>query len=135
MEGQCQCGTIRFTTPLPKPIKMYVCHCLSCRAQSSSAFGISASFPAFSLPESNAADIGVYTYITQSGREKKCFFCKHCGSRIMHSSVGRKYVNVKGGCLHGLDKELLSTACHIWTKRAITPIPEGVEQYEEEPLD
>ncbi|KIX08490.1 uncharacterized protein Z518_03146 [Rhinocladiella mackenziei CBS 650.93] len=131
MEGQCQCGSVRFTTPTPKPLKMYFCHCLECRRQSASAFGISAIFPAFEIP-STVTDIGVYTHSnTTSGREKKCYFCKKCGTRVMHG--GKDYVAVKGGCLDALDKDLLDSATHIWTKRAIVPIPDGVESYPEEP--
>lgn len=50
MEAQCQCGAVRFTTPLPKPLALYICHCSECRRQSSSAFGTSAIFPRFELP-------------------------------------------------------------------------------------
>jgi hypothetical protein len=52
----------------------------------------------------------------------------------MHASGG-KTVSVKGGCLEGLTKEMLARATHIWTKRAIVAIPEGVKSYEEEPPD
>lgn len=38
---------------------------------------------------------------------------------------------VKGGCLEGLSKEMLEGAAHIWTKRAVVDIPEGVESHEE----
>jgi len=44
-----------------------------------------------------------------------------------------KTVSVKGGCLEGLTKEMLKKAVHIWTKTALVEIPEGVEQFEEEP--
>jgi len=37
---------------------------------------------------------------------------------------------VKGGCIEGLD---WSNVKHIWCKRAMVPIPEGVERSEEEP--
>ncbi len=156
MEGRCQCGAVRFTTPSATPYKMYVCHCLECRRQSSSAFGISAIFPAFDLPASVASftttsgsgsggsqggseeggdgggPLGVYTHSnTGSGRTKQCYFCKQCGTRIMHG--GGNYVAVKGGCLEGLDGDLVQSATHIWTKRALVPIPEGVESFPEEP--
>jgi hypothetical protein len=41
--------------------------------------------------------------------------------------------NVKGGCLVGLDKEMMKGAVHIWTQHAIVDIPEGVVRYEREP--
>lgn len=138
MEGRCQCGAVRFTTPLDKPVKVYVCHCIECRRQSSSAFGISAIFPAFDLAASSSSDdaddpIGVFTHDrTTSGRTKECYFCKKCGTRIMHGGRGQ-FVAVKGGCLEGLNGDLVQSATHIWTKRALVPIPEGVESYPEEP--
>ena len=41
-------------------------------------------------------------------------------------------VSIKGGLVKGLD---WATAVHIWTKRAVVPIPDGVVRWEEEPLD
>jgi hypothetical protein len=44
------------------------------------------------------------------------------------------YVAVKGGTLAGMDGDVVTKkATHIWTKRALIPIPEGVEQWEGEP--
>jgi len=39
---------------------------------------------------------------------------------------------VKGGCIEGLD---WGQAKHIWCKRAMVPIPEGVETSEEGPRE
>lgn len=44
-----------------------------------------------------------------------------------------KMLSVKAGCLDGLSKTMMRKAIHIWTKSAVVDIPEGVEQYEEEP--
>lgn len=58
MEARCQCGSVAFKTPLPKPLALYICHCASCRRQTSSAFGTSAIFPRFQLP--NVELLNVY---------------------------------------------------------------------------
>lgn len=50
MDVRCQCHSVQFTTPIPKPLALYVCHCGQCRLQTGSAFGTSAIFPKFSLP-------------------------------------------------------------------------------------
>lgn len=50
MEVRCQCHSVQFTTPTPKPLALYVCHCGQCRLQTGSAFGTSAIFPKFPLP-------------------------------------------------------------------------------------
>ncbi|KAB5584812.1 Mss4-like protein [Coniochaeta sp. 2T2.1] len=116
MEARCQCGAVTFKTPLEKPLALYICHCLECRRQTSSAFGTSAIFPRFQLPETSV--LSCYTY-----------FCKSCGTRLLHTTPGKNVVSVKGGCIEGLDWR---KAIHIWTKSAMVPIPEGSESYEEE---
>jgi hypothetical protein len=153
MEGRCQCGSVTFRTPQAEPLQWYVCHCLECRRQSASAFGISAIFPNFDLIAQNASAstntaskdenenelIGNYTHSnTTSGRSKRCYFCKNCGTRIMNLSIvpGNEkggFVAVKGGCLEGINGDVWTSATHIWTKSALLVIPEGVERFEGEP--
>ncbi|KAI0532747.1 glutathione-dependent formaldehyde-activating [Xylaria digitata] len=130
MEAQCQCGAVRFTTPLPKPLALYICHCAECRRQSSSAFGTSAIFPRFELPKTEL--LSCYTRPTHSGHTLYCYFCQRCGTRLIHTTPGRNVVSVKGGCLDGLD---WGTAIHIWTKSAMVPIPERCESHSEEPSE
>ncbi|KAI1798729.1 Mss4-like protein [Daldinia bambusicola] len=119
MDARCQCGAVSFKTPLPKPLALYICHCAECRRQTSSAFGTSAIFPRFPLP--HAELMSCYTY-----------FCRNCGTRLLHTTPGKNVVSVKGGCIDGLD---WSGAIHIWTKSAMVPIPEGSECYSEEPSE
>jgi hypothetical protein len=168
MEGRCQCGAVKFRTPSDQPVKWFICHCLECRRQSASAFGISAVFPNFDLLAQNpgtadtgaeteagrtdsTADatsranrhendlIGTYTHSnTNSGRQKRCYFCKKCGTRIMNLNVvpdddRAGWVAVKGGCLEGIRGDVWTSATHIWTKSALVGIPEGVEQWEGDP--
>lgn len=52
---------------------------------------------------------------TDSGNQLDCYFCKKCGSRIIHSTPGKDIVSIKGGCIEGLD---WTDAIHIWCKRA-----------------
>ncbi|KAF8846884.1 hypothetical protein BDZ45DRAFT_682239 [Acephala macrosclerotiorum] len=130
MNVQCQCGAIKFQTPLPQPLAVYICHCEECRRQSSSAFGCSAIFPKFELPCRES--LSCYSRPTASGHSLNCYFCKNCGTRLIHSTPGKEVVSVKGGCIEGLDWR---KARHIWCKRAMVPIPEGVERDEEEPED
>ncbi|KAI0150898.1 Mss4-like protein [Pestalotiopsis sp. NC0098] len=130
MEAHCQCGAVSFKTPMPKPLALYICHCAECRRQTSSAFGTSAIFPRFPLPASE--ELSCYSRPTPSGHTLYCYFCRRCGSRLLHTTPGKNVVSVKGGCLDGLD---WTTAIHIWTKSAMVPIPEGSECYSEEPTD
>ncbi|KAK0669325.1 hypothetical protein QBC41DRAFT_109331 [Cercophora samala] len=168
MNASCQCGSIRFKTPLPKPLALYICHCVACQRQTSSAFGLSAIFPRFSLPaqllqnnpnnpnnppspstsppesssststpppaaregsSSSSSQLSVYSRPTANGQTLYCYFCKKCGTRLVHDSPNKNVVSVKGGCIEGLDWK---SAIHIWTKSAMVPIPEGVESHKED---
>ncbi|KAJ5683434.1 hypothetical protein N7462_006599 [Penicillium macrosclerotiorum] len=144
MNARCQCSKVRFTTSTDKPLAIYACHCTECQHQSSSAFGITAIFPFFKLPESLNEHVGIYTRLTLKGRHMECLFCKNCGSRLLHRfrdavpGPGEKpgptaTSNVKGACLEGLNKEMMKSAVHIWTQHAIVEIPEGAEQWDKEP--
>ncbi|KAL1970817.1 hypothetical protein VTN77DRAFT_2651 [Rasamsonia byssochlamydoides] len=151
MEGRCQCSLIRFTTPLPEPIKIFVCHCTECRHQSSSAYGISVIFPVFEIPDpklnnknnndynttsgkgdENAA-IGIYTRQTLTGHTLECLFCRNCGARLIDRIPGEPTLCVKGGCLVGLNRAMMTKAAHVWCKEAVVEVPEGVERWEENP--
>lgn len=74
----------------------------------------------------------------------ECLFCKNCGARLLHrvrevvpppgeAPGPSATLSVKGGCLEGLDREMMRGAVHIWTRHAVVDIPEGVERWEEEP--
>ncbi|OAP64507.1 hypothetical protein AYL99_00479 [Fonsecaea erecta] len=139
MEGRCQCGQCRFTTPSPRPLELYICHCTECRHQSSSAYGVTAIFRYFDFKQSTTerGAIAMYARPNSDGFTEG-YFCTACGSRLAHVSVSpegkvRHHVSIKGGCLEGLSKEMMRFAVHIWTRSAIVDIPEGAVQYEEEP--
>ncbi|KAL2130398.1 hypothetical protein VTI74DRAFT_6526 [Chaetomium olivicolor] len=127
MDASCQCGAVTFKTPTPKPLALYICHCHDCQRQTSSAFGTSAIFPRFPLPDAEL--LRCYKRPVSSGQTLYCYFCKQCGTRLIHTTPGKNVVSVKGGCIEGLDWK---TAIHIWTKSAMVPIPEGSETYSED---
>ena len=128
--GGCQCGAVRYET-VGQPMDTYVCHCEECRAQSSSAFGISVIY--------DEADVRVIKGETRIWRrpagegELQCHFCPDCESRLFHFGAGD--VSVKGGSLD--QPPDLSGAKHIWTNRKLpgAMIPPGSEVWEEEPPD
>ncbi|PVH97504.1 hypothetical protein DM02DRAFT_533066 [Periconia macrospinosa] len=132
MQGSCSCGAVQFTTPTDKPLRLYHCHCLDCRKQSSSAFGTSAIFPFFTVADN--PHVTYFTRTCDSGRKQKCYFCKDCGSRILHAHIvdngNPEVVAVKGGLLADLEWK---DAMHIYTRSAVVPIPEGVKTSEADP--
>lgn len=137
MQGRCQCGLITFTTPLPSPQRLLICHCTQCRHQSSSTYGTTALFPSFEIPSPFPGAIATYARPNTNG-ETQGFFCTRCGSRLMHRSILRdgvpaQAVSVKSGCLEGITKEMMRGAVHIWTREAVVDVPRDAEAYEEEP--
>ena len=58
---------------------------------------------------------------------------------MVHKTDGEETLSVKGGCLVGLTREMMTAAggrvAHIWCKSAVVEIPDGVERWEEEPPD
>ena len=130
--GGCQCGAVRFAVP-KAPLVLYVCHCVECRKQSSSAFGIS-----FTVARSALRGLkGTPTWWSRPTASKHtldCAFCPACGSRLWHEGIGgTDAISVKGGSLDDLPD--LRSACHIWTTRKLpgVVIPEGARQFPGEP--
>ncbi len=129
--GGCQCGQLRYRCPA-EPIDIYICHCTECRAQSSSAFGISVGFASASIEFSGKTRS--WTRPTPGGGTLECVFCPECGSRVWHGSLEREEsVSIKGG---SLDEPVdISNAIHIWVNSKLpgVAIPEGATQFGEEP--
>ncbi|KAF8308794.1 hypothetical protein DL93DRAFT_1854398 [Clavulina sp. PMI_390] len=135
MNVSCQCGRVKFVTGTPKPIALFVCHCKECQKQSASAFSLSAKFPTFDTDSILSSEyISLYTRISDSGKQRDCYFCNSCGSRLLHLTPGGETITVKGGCIDDEESVLdWNKAIHIWCKRAKVAIPEGVEGWDEEP--
>jgi hypothetical protein len=130
--GRCQCGQVRYESA-GEALALYICHCLECRRQSASAFGMSLEVPragfrlALGVPKFWSRD-------TDSGRRLRCAFCANCGTRLWHEPEGESAtVTIKAG---SLDEAVdISKAIHIWTVRMLpgTVIPDGAQQFEREP--
>jgi hypothetical protein len=131
MKVVCQCGLSTFQLATP-PKKLFVCHCLSCRAQSSSAFGLSLLYAVDGLPDLPMT-LKRWDRATDSGNTIACYFCEKCGSRLAHVNT-RGYVAVKGGVYEGMEKLEWEKATHVFTrtKLAWVVIPDTAEQYEGE---
>lgn len=132
LTGGCQCGAVRYEIKSP-PIAVYICHCLECRKQSASAFGISVRVRRadFTLLSGTTR---VWSRPTDSGRMLDCVFCPECGSRVWHEPAGgtSEYLTVKGG---SLDEPVdVSAAAHGWVKRKLPGIviPDGAPQFQEQ---
>lgn len=130
--GSCQCGAVRYESG-GEPLALYVCHCLECRKQSASAFGMSLAVPRAELRVTRG-EPRFWTRPTDSGRRLRCAFCPDCGARLWHEREGpSEILTVKAGSLD--DPVDLTDAIHIWTSRKLpgVVIPDGAEQWPEEP--
>lgn len=134
----CQCGAIDFRAGQPQPLEVYFCHCLECRKQSSSAFGISAIFSTNGTWPPSAetmSSLRVWTRPSKTGGTMQCYFCNTCGARIAHvvllpDGTVKPTVSIKGGAVEGLS---VKGAKHIWTKTAIVDVPQGSDRASPEP--
>ena len=128
--GGCQCGTIRYESA-GEPFALFVCHCIECRKQSASAFGMS-------LPVSRSGfqvTKGVpkfWTRLGDSGRPIRCAFCPGCGTRLW-DEPDADIVVIKAGSLD--DPVDMAKAIHIWTSSKLPGlnIPEDAQQFLQEP--
>ncbi|KKA29962.1 hypothetical protein TD95_003774, partial [Thielaviopsis punctulata] len=126
MDVICQCGTVKFTTPLPKPLALYVCHCMQCKRTASAAVNSSAIYPRFAVPVLPA--LSVYKYARNT--RFVSYFCKECGTRLIHITPSKNVVSIKAACIIGLD---WSSAVHLSTLCSMLPISEGSEATVESP--
>jgi len=128
LEGQCQCGEVRYRV-IGTPVTLFACHCTDCQRQSSSAFGMA-------LWVRNA-DVGLlsgelreWIRTTPSGRRMACRFCPNCGTRLFHQMLGQtEFLSIKPGTLD--DTRLLEPVGHLWTtsKQAWVHIADTSLQY------
>jgi hypothetical protein len=130
--GGCQCGGVRYRLT-GAPLALYVCHCLECRKQSASAFGMSLDARRADLVLT-AGTPRVWSRPTASGGRLDCAFCPDCGSRLWHQGSGTDAtVTIKAG---SLDEAVdASEAIHIWVTRKLPGIviPPGAARFDEEP--
>lgn len=120
IEGGCQCGAVRYAIT-GHPRKIYVCHCLECRGQSASAFGISVLVDQRDF-QIKSGELRRWGRPIDGKGQLYGFFCPACGSRIYHQSSNEPSIlSVKGGSLD--QPPDLTNVPHIWTSRALSGIP------------
>jgi hypothetical protein len=66
----------------------------------------------------------------RSGGPNVTLVMSRVAEKEIHINLGS---SIKGGCLDGFSKEMMQDAVHIWTKRAIVPIPKGRKSFPKEP--
>jgi len=79
-----------------------------------------------SLRTSLSIALTQYRRVSVSGNKITCWFCKRCGTRVIHERKGAETINVKGGCIRNLNYK---NARHIWCKHAVRLRPFIFEFY------
>jgi hypothetical protein len=140
-ESRCQCGAYRITIPHDSPTAYIVCHCDKCKLLTGSGFHIAAIYPLFDFPiPTNSPDtVGLFTSsASDNGNVIDGYFCKTCGNRLAHQARGRgkDWASLSAARIVGFGWEAFADkekTIHVWTSKAIVPIPEGVRKFEEQP--
>jgi len=114
--GGCQCGAIRYELREP-PFGVWACPCSVCRKQSGSAFGMSMGVMIDHLVFTQG-EPAMWTRKTEAGHLSDSFFCRDCGTRLVHrrQEHGGRQV-VKPGSLD--DMSWVAPDRHIFTDTAL----------------
>ena len=77
--ASCTCGQLRAEV-IGEPVRISVCHCLSCQQRTGSAFGYQARFPRADVKVTGVAT--EYIRIADSGNRIHSYFCPQCGATV-----------------------------------------------------
>lgn len=79
--AECSCGQLTATTQ-GEPVRISVCHCLSCQRRSGSAFAAQARFPRERVKVTGRAT--QYVRTADSGNKLVFNFCPDCGATVYY---------------------------------------------------
>ena len=77
----CSCGQLSLTAE-GEPIRISMCHCLSCQRRTGSTFGAQARFPLDKVTIQGRST--AYTRVGDSGGRATFHFCPDCGSTVYY---------------------------------------------------
>ena len=123
-EGGCACGAVRFRANGP-PMRVGMCHCMTCRQVHGSAFGSYAMF------DGSAVTLTGNTREWRSSEKGRRHFCPRCGSVAFMMYVDREEIALPIGAFD--DTGLFEPAYELWCKHKEPWLPRGVRpEYDEE---
>jgi hypothetical protein len=122
--GGCVCGAVRFTTTA-KPYRVGLCHCLTCRKHSGSAFNFFAIYPA------DQVEIRGETRAFASSALGRQHFCPACGSSVFGRDEGSDEIELHVGAFD--EPGCLRPTYELWIGRREPWLPEmaGLAHYSE----
>jgi hypothetical protein len=150
MEVTCECGRTKFTTPQPEPVDIYVCYCDADKLSSGGACRINVFFEAetdqaydaYLNGQGGGEHLRRYVRTTGSGHRLERVFCGDCGVTVATkppaSAPRQAFLAIPAPCIVGFDWERLQNkekdkVVHIWTSKAVLPVPEGFQNVAEQP--
>ncbi len=107
LRGGCACGQLTFRTK-GEPKRVGLCHCMTCRKVSGSAFN---AFVIFAVDQVTIeGDIGSWS---ATGESRRCF-CPVCGSQVFDRDAGDE-IEIKLGAFD--EPDLFAPTYEAWTRR------------------
>jgi hypothetical protein len=77
----CRCGRLSAECQ-GEPVRVSVCHCLTCQKRSGSAFAAQARFPEAAV--TIGGEVRMYREVGDSGGAGEFGFCPHCGATVFY---------------------------------------------------
>ena len=122
--GGCNCGSVRIEAR-GKPTRVGLCHCMTCRRETGSAF---MTFAVWDRSQVNIAGVTQSWIKTTDHRH----FCPTCGSPLFATHDSDSEIEIRIGCLDAAPSNL-APEYELWTPRRerwMSPIAECA-QYKE----
>jgi hypothetical protein len=123
--AECNCGELRVEVD-GDPIRISVCHCLSCQRRTGSAFGVQARWPADKVRVEG--EHREYGRVSDGGDGRTYSFCPGCGATVFYTTSDRpELIAVPVGAL--ADRDFPPPTVSVWEERMHpwVGLPEGIE--------
>jgi hypothetical protein len=112
--ASCRCGQLRATVT-GEPVRVSVCHCLSCKKRSGSAFAVQARWPKDQVRIEGASKS--FVKIADSGNRATFHFCPECGSDVYYEIEG-KFDDLVAIPVGAFDEPWFATPSYsVWEQR------------------
>lgn len=124
----CSCGKLSLTAR-GEPVRISVCHCLSCQRRTGSTFGAQARFPSHNVSISGQSQS--YCRIGDSGDEIVFQFCSNCGSTLYYElNAVPGVIAVPIGAFADPDFPAPTVSVYESRMHSWTGLPHGIKHYD-----
>ena len=124
----CSCGELTVRAR-GAPVRVSICHCLSCQKRTGSVFGTQARFPAEAV--TIAGRSSEYLRTGDEGGTARFHFCPRCGSTVFYFLDGVPgIVAIPVGAFADPDFPSPSVSGYEERKHAWVRLPDGMEHFD-----